>query len=253
MRKSKFFIRPAVANIGGAMEAETISKNGRKSKSQTSRGNILIKTIFLLSFVPILMTGCTGGLSGTYNSEHGEYTVKFTSSTQCTWYQDDTFFNGTYEKTQNGYQLEIIGSAIYSNTVFIATKDGKDLIITGGVVEGERFVKQSSRESGQPSKRESGQPSKVVKKALNAVIKKDAETFFKHCYIPPAEYDYLKDMVRRDIESGNIVKFEIQDERIFGARAEVEFKLVDGNGEGTLSWELVKTSSGWKIDLAQFR
>jgi len=36
---SDLTIEAAVANQGGAMEAETISKNGRSSKSQTSRGN----------------------------------------------------------------------------------------------------------------------------------------------------------------------------------------------------------------------
>jgi len=33
----------AVANFGGAMEADTISKNGRSSKSQMSRGNHIKK------------------------------------------------------------------------------------------------------------------------------------------------------------------------------------------------------------------
>jgi len=36
--------KQAVANQGGAMEAETISKNGRSSKSQMSRRNFLIKS-----------------------------------------------------------------------------------------------------------------------------------------------------------------------------------------------------------------
>ena len=33
----------AVANQGGAMDAETISKNGRNPKSQMSKGNCLFK------------------------------------------------------------------------------------------------------------------------------------------------------------------------------------------------------------------
>jgi len=32
-------IEVAVANLGGAMEADTISKNGRSLKSHTSKGN----------------------------------------------------------------------------------------------------------------------------------------------------------------------------------------------------------------------
>jgi len=37
--KSRFSIEAAVANHGGAMEAETILKNGASPKSQTSRVN----------------------------------------------------------------------------------------------------------------------------------------------------------------------------------------------------------------------
>jgi len=39
--KSNFSVETAVANQSGAMEADTISKNGRSSKSHTSRGNFL--------------------------------------------------------------------------------------------------------------------------------------------------------------------------------------------------------------------
>jgi len=44
-------IEAVVVNQGGAMEADTISKNGRSSKSQTSRGNILGKCIGIIAFV----------------------------------------------------------------------------------------------------------------------------------------------------------------------------------------------------------
>jgi len=37
---SDLTIETAVANQSGAMEADTISKNGQSSKSQMSRGNI---------------------------------------------------------------------------------------------------------------------------------------------------------------------------------------------------------------------
>ena len=37
--KSNFSIEATVANCSGAMEADTISKNGRSSKSQMSKGN----------------------------------------------------------------------------------------------------------------------------------------------------------------------------------------------------------------------
>ena len=38
---NRFFLEGAVANHSGAMEAETISKNGRNSKSLMSKGNIV--------------------------------------------------------------------------------------------------------------------------------------------------------------------------------------------------------------------
>lgn len=91
----------------------------------------------------ILCVGCGAkGLSGKYTSEDGNYSVDFSSDTECTWYQDDLFFNGTYKVIDDGYQLEIVGDGFYTNTVFTAQKDGKDLIITGGNVESIRFIKE---------------------------------------------------------------------------------------------------------------
>ena len=39
MKNIVFKTREAVTNVSGAMEADTISKNGRSLKSHTSRGN----------------------------------------------------------------------------------------------------------------------------------------------------------------------------------------------------------------------
>jgi len=50
LHKSNFSIGTAVANCSGAMEAETISKNGASLKSQTSKGNNLIFTIAFVLF-----------------------------------------------------------------------------------------------------------------------------------------------------------------------------------------------------------
>lgn len=102
------------------------------------KGLSIICMILILS---VLFVGC-GGLSGTYTSENGKYSVEFTSGSECTWYQDGSFFNGTYEKTDDGYRLEIEGNGFYFNTIFDAEKDGSDLIITGGAVDGQRFVKE---------------------------------------------------------------------------------------------------------------
>jgi len=91
----------------------------------------------------------SGDLSGIYESESGIYSVEFKSSTKCTWYQNDLSFEGTYKKTNKGYELKIRADgkktnngSSYLDTVFNAIKDGEDLIITGGVVYGERFVKK---------------------------------------------------------------------------------------------------------------
>lgn len=71
------------------------------------------------------------------------YEIKFESDGDCTWYQDGQFFEGSYywDKDDEVYYLDIKGSGFYSNTTFEAEPDGKDLIVTGGVVKGEVFSK----------------------------------------------------------------------------------------------------------------
>ncbi|MDE6846908.1 MAG: hypothetical protein K2J99_14260 [Lachnospiraceae bacterium] len=99
--------------------------------------------IIALLMLGIVLTGCgKSKVSGTYSSEDDTYSISFTSNEECTWYQDGKFFNGTYEKIENGYQLEIMGDGFYSNTVFTAEMDGDDLVITGGVVDKLRFIKE---------------------------------------------------------------------------------------------------------------
>lgn len=103
------------------------------------RRKVLFVTLVMLI---VLLTGCGNRkLSGKYSSEDGVYSVEFLSDSECTWYQDDSFFNGTYKNSDNSYQLEIIGDGFYSNTVFTAEIDGEDLIITGGNVNQVRFIK----------------------------------------------------------------------------------------------------------------
>lgn len=81
-------------------------------------------------------------LSGTYVSETGTYTVVFEKDGTCTWYQEGMFFNGTYQETNAGWQLNITGNGLYGNTVFQVAEKGRDLIITGGIVYGEVFKKR---------------------------------------------------------------------------------------------------------------
>jgi len=51
----------AVANQGGAMEADTISKNGASSKSQMSRANFLNYLVIVVIAVAAVFTSCDDG------------------------------------------------------------------------------------------------------------------------------------------------------------------------------------------------
>ena len=99
--------------------------------------------MFVMSLILIAsIMACGGGkLTGLYEGESGQYSVQFERSGEVTWYQDGKFFKGTYESTSEGFQLEVLGGGMYDNTIFKAVQDGNDLIITGGTVKGERFVK----------------------------------------------------------------------------------------------------------------
>lgn len=112
--------------------------------SKTNRIRVVIILVIALGIIPSLLYGCGAqSLSGTYVSESGRYSVKFESDGNCTWYQDSLFFNGTYEKTDSGWKMEILGNGWYGNTVFSAEKvDENTLIINGGMVDDETFLKQ---------------------------------------------------------------------------------------------------------------
>lgn len=102
-------------------------------------------TEITLLFVMVLgLIGCGKSLSGLYISESGSYAVEFENDGTCTWYQGETFFEGTYKAKDKGYILEIRGNGLYSNTVFTAVKDNGDLIINGGTVNHERFSTKKS-------------------------------------------------------------------------------------------------------------
>ena len=68
LHKSFTSVEAAVANQGGAMEADTISKNGRSSKSQTSSENLFpvkMKPVFsaILIILVFLFSGCASIVS----------------------------------------------------------------------------------------------------------------------------------------------------------------------------------------------
>jgi TolB-like protein len=107
------------------------------------RSNVIDNAI-----VTALLTGgrssITMGISGsTFISEGRRFTVKFLNMTECTWLQDGYSFNGTYKKIDDiSYRLEMKGHSGYTDTIFTAKIEGNNLRITGGIVNGELFIKQ---------------------------------------------------------------------------------------------------------------
>lgn len=102
------------------------------------------KFISALLILAICLVFCSCGgnsLIGTYESESGRYSVDFKPNGTCTWYQSGKFFDGTYQKTDFGWKLNIGGDGYYSNTVFTAKIEGKKLVISGGYLDREIFYK----------------------------------------------------------------------------------------------------------------
>ena len=102
-------------------------------------------------------------------------------------------------------------------------------------------------------------PSSIVKKVLNAVIEKDASAWKYFYNTSDSQKNELRELFR-EIEEGTalntLVKFKIQDERIFdnGKKAEVIVETIHKHpseqGEEfsrTEKFSLVKTKNGWKI------
>ena len=125
-------------------------------------------TEITLLFVMVLgLIGCGKNLSGVYISESGSYAVEFENDGTCTWYQGETFFEGTYKAKDKGYILEIRGNGLYSNTVFTAVKDNGDLIINGGTVNHERF---STKKSNNLSDEKPSTGELVIEDSIGQVI-----------------------------------------------------------------------------------
>jgi len=102
-------IEEAAANLSGAMEAETISKNGHSSKSQMSRGNyILVIVVVIFS-----MAACSGRssekiLNGTWTTErYGNlrYTSHYTFSGNKYEYTD-VFQDGETNTKTGTFKLD---------------------------------------------------------------------------------------------------------------------------------------------------
>ena len=119
----------AVANFGGAMEADTISKHGRSSKSQMSRRNLMNK-IFAIAFVMSVMfpmTACSSNSAPSISTNNNLIGV---------WEGEDNFRCGKhfYVFFDNGnYFLNCGGSSgggtysIYGNILMISSGNSHSL------------------------------------------------------------------------------------------------------------------------------
>ena len=103
------------------------------------------KLSILCILVLLLLTGCGGGgLKGTYVGEDSGIKIEFKSNGTCTWTETGLYFEGKYEKCNDGscdYVLKIQGSGIFPSQSFDATKlDNSSLKID--VYGGDIFTKR---------------------------------------------------------------------------------------------------------------
>jgi hypothetical protein len=187
-----------------------------------------MKNKILLAFIFSFVTSCNG-LSGKYQSESGFYYVKFINSTKCMWYQDGSLFEGTYKKNGNGYLLEIKGSGFYAKTIFNATIDKNDLIITGDIINKERFVKSGKKKE----------------KAVN-IPEHVSGSLYVNRKVPKSEYEKMmlekelreREVHRKTIEMGESYKKQKEDwiknfEQTIKKRAIMEEVVIKSKPEET--------------------
>jgi hypothetical protein len=110
----------AVANYGGAMEADTISKNGRSQKSQMSMGNNIrfmstgLQTIFIFAFTAITLIGCAFSKP---------VTISVTPSTATISQNNNVLGNGTYStsiapKSYKSFSISADGYDTQTATIY---------------------------------------------------------------------------------------------------------------------------------------
>jgi len=92
LNKSDLSIETAVANCSGAMEADTISKNGRSSKSQMSRRQFLFYFVVATFSISVVFTSCTKNVrfDGFYQTQSKEDYKSF-----LRFYSDSTVLSVT--------------------------------------------------------------------------------------------------------------------------------------------------------------
>ena len=92
-----------------------------------------IIAVILFVLLLVSLTGCGKGsmLEGTYISESGETELTFTKDGTCTMTEGGLYVDGTYSKTDSGWQLNLKMLGFISTT-YQLTKSGKDLILSDG-------------------------------------------------------------------------------------------------------------------------
>jgi len=91
-----------------------------------------------------MLTACGGGsLSGTFESGQGDEktSIRFEKNGNVRITESGEFYDGTYRKDGNTYYIEIRGP-FGIGIVLTATKNGRDLLISGLDFDNERFVRR---------------------------------------------------------------------------------------------------------------
>jgi len=124
-----------VASQSGAMEADTISKNGRSSKNQTSRGNF---HLMIIAFVAIMLSMVSYSCSGD-KIPNGTYVYTVQDNLYITFSgKNNIERNIGYGKKNDTYETIIDKSQgvkfiIINGSKYQYILDGKKLIFNGEV------------------------------------------------------------------------------------------------------------------------
>ena len=138
MERIVFKTSEAAANHGGAMEAETISKNAASLKSHTSKRN-LMKKIFALAIVMLVIFPITACSSNSSNSSQTQaQSITINKNLIGVWEEADgrtlVFFdNGTYYAGANIYNIIDYGGgnySIYENIIMLTRNSGGSSLCT---------------------------------------------------------------------------------------------------------------------------
>ena len=116
LHKSNFSIKAAVANCSGAIEADTISKNGRSLKSQMSKENIGRKLVCLFA---LIWTFSFTSFAQQYDSENDFEVIQVMSNAAISKYKGNKQKVNIPPEIQ-GMSVSTIGSGVFANKDLIS-------------------------------------------------------------------------------------------------------------------------------------